>query len=69
MEQFIPLLSKLFFITKKHEDFLDFVFIGSVLFSGKHTTKSGRALLKMISKKMNSNRLSSEIANGSSKIV
>jgi len=58
VEKFIPMLSNLSFVTKKYKDFLDWAFIASLIYKGKHTTEAGRKLIIKISKGMNNNRLS-----------
>lgn len=57
-EKFVPFLSNLVFVTKKHKDFLDWAFIASLIYKGKHTTEAGRELILKISKGMNNYRLS-----------
>ena len=58
VDTFIPLLSNLIFVTKKHKDFLDWAFIASLIYKGKHLTKPGKELILKISKGMNNYRLS-----------
>ena len=58
VDKFIPMLSNLSFVTKKYKDFLDWAFIASLIYKGKHTTEAGRELIIKISKGMNNNRLS-----------
>ena len=58
VDTFIPLLSNLSFVTKKHKDFLDWAFIASLIYKGKHLTKPGKELILKISKGMNNYRLS-----------
>jgi len=57
LDKLIPLLSGLTFVTKKHKDFLDWAFITSLMYKGKHTTEKGRELVIKVSKGMNLNRL------------
>ena len=52
------MLSNLRFVTKKYQDFLDWTFIASLIYKGKHTTVAGRELIIKISKGMNDKRLS-----------
>jgi hypothetical protein len=58
VEIFIPLLSNLSFVTKKYLDFLDWAFIATLIYKGKHQTDAGRELILKISKGMNNYRLS-----------
>ena len=59
VDTFIPLLSNLSFGTKKYQDFLDWAFIASLIYKGKHLTETGKELILKISKRMNKYRLSS----------
>jgi hypothetical protein len=59
VDTFIPLLSDLSFGTKKYQDFLDWAFIASLIYKGKHLTETGKELILKISKRMNKYRLSS----------
>ena len=52
------MLSSLSFVTKKSKDFLDWAFIASLIYKGKHTTDAGRELILKITKGMNKYRLS-----------
>lgn len=58
---FIPLLSDLKFVTKKYKDFLDWAFIASLIYKGKHLTEIGKEFILKISKRMNKYRLSTFI--------
>lgn len=58
VDKFIPLLSNLSFVTKKHRDFLDWCFMAYLIYTGKHTTESGKDLIIKISKGINNYRLS-----------
>lgn len=57
-EKFIPMLSKLSFVTKKYKDFLDWACIASLIYKGKHTTEAGKELIVKLSRGMNNYRLS-----------
>jgi hypothetical protein len=46
---------------KKYEDFKDFKLVGSLIYSGKHTTATGFELIDKIRKGMNNYRLSTNI--------
>ena len=58
VEKFIPMLYNLSFGTKKYYDFLDWAFIATLIYKGKHTTEVGRELILKLSKRMNDKRLS-----------
>lgn len=57
VDKLIPLLSSLTFATKKYKDFLDWAFITSLIYKGKHSTEKGRELIIKISNGMNLHRL------------
>lgn len=59
VEIIIPALSSLNFVTKKYMDFLDWAFISTLIYTGKHTTEAGKKLILLISKRMNDKSLSS----------
>ena len=58
VEKFIPMLYNLSFGTKKYYDFLDWAFIATLIYKGKHTTEVGRELILKLSQRMNDKRLS-----------
>ena len=54
---FIPMLSNLSFVTKKYKDFLDWAFIASLIYKGKHLTEAGKKLILKIRQGMNNSHL------------
>jgi len=60
----IPFFDSLIWLSKKKKDYQDWRLILSIIKQGKHFTGEGKALIFLIAKRMNNNRLSSNLDYG-----
>jgi len=58
----IPFFDNLIWLSKKEKDYKDWKLILNIIKQGKHFTVEGKELISLISKKMNNNRLSTNLA-------
>lgn len=59
----IPFFDNLIWLSKKEKDYQDWKLILNIINQGKHFTAEGKELISLISKRMNSNRLSTNLAS------
>ena len=59
----VPFFDNLNWLSKKKLDYLDWKLILTIKTQGKHFTEGGKGVILLISKRMNRNRLSTNLAS------
>lgn len=59
----IPFFDNLIWLSKKEKDYQDWKLILNIINQGNHFTEEGKELISLISKRMNNNRLSTNLAS------